>query len=175
MPLMTNTASQAQTVLACLRRHHFAVLSTSDASSIPASAGVSYGALQSDLVIYVMTRRNLQKARNIAENPQVSLVVPVARRLAWFLPPATMQLRGSAELLEWTDPGGTKVFQHFWLGRRILRGYRRSHRAGEHRICFIRITLDPVIHTYMLGTSLWKIWRQMESGSNRVVIDRPKP
>lgn len=172
---MTKTASHAQTLPACLRRQHFAVLSTSDAFSVPASAGVSYGASQSDLVIYVMARRNLQKARNIAENPQVSLVVPVARRLAWFLPPATMQLRGSAELLEWTDPDATKVSQHFWLGRRILRGYRRSHRAGEHRICFIRITLDPVIHTYMLETSLWKIWRQMESGSNRVMIDRPGP
>lgn len=96
MLLMTNTASKAQTLLACLRRQHFAVLSTSDASSIPASAGVSYGASQSDLVIYVMTRRNLQKARNIAEDPQVSLVVPVARRLAWFLPPATMQTRISS-------------------------------------------------------------------------------
>ena len=133
MPLMTKPASLAQTLLACLRQQHFAVLSTSDASSIPASAGVSYGASQSGLVIYVMTRRNLQKARNIAEDPQVSLVVPVARRLAWFLPPATMQLRGSAELLEWTDPGGTNVFQHFWLGRRILRAYRRSHRARGTR------------------------------------------
>lgn len=172
---MTGTASQAEVVLACLRRRHFAVVSTSDAASIPASAGVSYGASPSDPVIYVLTRRHLQKARNIAQNPRVSLVVPVDRRLAWFLPPATIQLRGTAELLSWTDPEGTAVFQRFWLGRRILHGYRRSHRAGEHRICFIRITLDPVVHTYMLGTRLWQIWRHMESGSNRVVIDRPGP
>lgn len=170
---MTVTASQAQSVLAHLRRHHFAVLSTSDASGIPASAGVSYGASSSDLVIYVMTRRNLQKARNIAENPNVSLVVPVPRRVTRFLPPATMQLRGSAELLEWDDPGGTAVFRRFWLGRRILHGYRRSRDAGERRICFIRITLEPVVHTYMLGTSVWQIWRRMESGTQRVVIDQP--
>lgn len=47
--------------------------------------------------------------------------------------------------------------------------------AQEHRICFIRITLDPVVHTYMLRTRLWQIWRHMESGTNRVVIDRPGP
>ena len=168
---MTDTTSQAQTS-AYLRRKHFAVLSTSDATGVPASAGVSYGASPADLVIYVMTRRHQQKARNIAQNPQVSLGVPVARRLG-FVPPATLQLRGTAELLEWTDPGGTTVFQHFWMGRRILQGYRRSHRAGEHRICFIRVTVDPVVHTYMLGTSLWQIWRRMESGADRVVLDRP--
>lgn len=126
---MTKTASHAQTLPACLRRQHFAVLSTSDAFSVPASAGVSYGASQSDLVICVMARRNCRRHGTSHREPQVSLVVPVARRLAWFLPPATMQLRGSAELLGWTDPDATKVFQHFWPGRRILRGYRRSHRA----------------------------------------------
>ncbi|MBI3691894.1 MAG: pyridoxamine 5'-phosphate oxidase family protein, partial [Mycolicibacterium aromaticivorans] len=107
-------------VQSCLRRHHFAVLSTTDLVGTPASAGVSYGISESGAVIYVMTRRHLQKARNIAANPQVSLVVPLARRLLWFLPPPTIQLRGYAELVDWTDEQATAAFRRFWLGRRIL-------------------------------------------------------
>ena len=98
-----------------------------------------------------MTRRHLQKARNIAANPAVSLVVPLMRRLLWFLPPPTIQLRGRAEILDWTDEDGTDVFSHFWMGRRILEAYRASHRRGETRICFLRITPDPVVNTYMVG------------------------
>ena len=86
-----------------MRRQHFAVLSTSDTAGHAASAGVTYGLAPSGAVMYVMTRRHLQKTRNIAANPAVSLVIPVARKLLWPVPPATIQLRGSAELRERTD------------------------------------------------------------------------
>lgn len=146
------------------------MLSTTDLVGTPASAGVSYGISESGAVIYVMTRRHLQKARNIAANPQVSLVVPLARRLLWFLPPPTIQLRGYAELVDWTDEQATAAFRRFWLGRRILHGYRRSYRRGESRICVIRITPSPVVHTYMVGSSIWQVRRRMESGAATVVV-----
>ena len=76
-------------VLSHLRTRDFAVLSTVSKESTPHSVGVNYGVSRPgrDLVIYVMTRRHLQKARNIAQNPSVSLVVPLTRRLLGFLPP----------------------------------------------------------------------------------------
>jgi hypothetical protein len=49
-----------------------------------------------DLALYVMTRRHLKKARNIAQSPRVALVVPLPRRFLQFVPPATIQLRGRA-------------------------------------------------------------------------------
>jgi hypothetical protein len=55
------------------------------------------------------------------------------------------------EILDWTDEDGTDVFRRFWMGRRILEGYRASHRRGETRICFLRITPDPLVSTYMVG------------------------
>jgi general stress protein 26 len=148
-------------VLSHLRKRDFAVLSTVGEGSKPHSAGVSYGVSRPgrDVVIYVMTRKHLQKARNIAQNPNVSLVIPLARRFLWFLPPPTIQLQGRAEIVDWTDEEGTDVFRRFWMGRRILRAYQESHRRGETRICFLKITPDPVVHTYMLGYSIW------ESGS----------
>lgn len=167
-------------VLSRLRAEHFAVLSTVGEEGEPHSAGVSFGVSGpgDGLAIYVMTRRHLLKARHIARNPKVSLVVPVVRRFLWFLPPATIQLHGRAEILDWTDEAGTRVFEGFWMGRRILEAYRKSHRRGETRICFLRITPDPAIRTYMVGYNIWEIRRRMEAGAARVEIPpayRPSP
>ena len=175
---MARTAGQAERrvtlelVLSQLRVQHFAALATVGDDGIPHSAGVSYGvsAPGDGLAIYVMTRRHLLKARNIARNPRVSLVVPVARRLLWFLPPATIQIHGRAEILDWTDEAGTHVFERFWLGRRILAAYRKSHDRGETRICFLRITPDPVVRTYMVGYGIWEVSRHMEAAAARVAI-----
>jgi general stress protein 26 len=158
-------------VLAALRNNHFAVLSTVGGNG-PHSAGVNYGLTIEGrgVFMYVMTRRHLRKARNIATNPAVSLVVPVPRRLLWFVPPGTIQLHGRAEILEWTDEAATKVFCRFWIGRRILRAYREAHHRGETRICFLRITLDPVVTTYMVGSSIWTAMRRMESAAGKIVL-----
>jgi Pyridoxamine 5'-phosphate oxidase len=159
-------------VLAELRDHTFAVLSTADEEGRPDSAGVNYGisVTGSGPVIYVMTRRHLRKARNIARNPNVALVVPLSRRLLWFLPPATIQLRGRAELVEWSDEVGTAVFRTFWVGRRILDAYSASRRRGDDRVCFIKITPDPLVRTYMVGYGIWELRNRMEAGAASVII-----
>jgi general stress protein 26 len=159
-------------VLSELCQNNFAVLSTVDAAGQPQSAGVTYGISPPGvpLCLYVMTRTHLAKARNIAANPRVALVVPIPRRLLWLLPPATIQLEGRAEILDWADASGTDAFGRFWLGRRILNAYRQARRRGETRVCFLRIMPDPVIHTYMVGRSLWEIARRMEAGAGTTVI-----
>jgi hypothetical protein len=161
-----------EAVLHHLRAHDFAVLSTVDDAGMPHSAGVNYGVSRPgrELALYVMTRRHLKKARNIARNPNVSLVVPLPRRFLWLLPPPTIQLHGRAQILEWTDPEGTAVFNRFWIGRRILEAYRASHQRGETRICFLKITPDPVISTYMVKCSIWRLRSHMELGAAKVMI-----
>ena len=72
--------------------------------------------------------------------------------LLWFLPPPTIQLHGQAQIVDWTDEEGTDVFRRFWMGRRILKAYRESHRRGETRICFLKITPDPVVYTTVSGS-----------------------
>jgi hypothetical protein len=74
-------------------------------------------------------------------------------------------LRGRAEILDWTDADGTNVFRGFWMGRQILSSYEKSRRTGETRVCFLRITLDPVIRTYGVGYSIWSIHRHMEAAA----------
>jgi general stress protein 26 len=160
-------------VLTELRRQHFAVLSTVDEHGTPHSAGVNYGVATDEggqIALYVMTRRHLRKARDIAANARVSMVVSVPRHFLWFLPPATIQLQGRAEILDWTDLKGTRVFESFFVGRRILDAYRAWNRRGENRICFLRITPDPVIATYMVGFSAWELRTRMEKGAGKVVL-----
>jgi hypothetical protein len=155
-----------------IRRQHFAVLSTSGRDGAPHSAGVSYGCTEpgDTFVIYIMTRRHLLKARNIESDPRVSLVIPVPRPVLTFLPPATIQLHGQAELLNWDDPIGTAVFEEFWLGRRILSEYREAREGGENRVCFVRIVSDTSVRSYLVGTRLWEMGRKMEAASAKVTL-----
>jgi nitroimidazol reductase NimA-like FMN-containing flavoprotein (pyridoxamine 5'-phosphate oxidase superfamily) len=159
-------------VLRQLRKRNFAVLTTVDEAGNPHAAGVNYGVSRPGrpFALYVMTRRHLKKARNIAQNPRVSVVIPMSRRLLWFLPPPTVQLRGRAEILDWNDTEGAEVFRHFWMGRRILKAYNESFQRGENRICFLKITPDTDISTYMVGYSVWEARKHMESASARVAI-----
>ena len=156
-----------------IRRQHFAVLSTVGRDGAPHSAGVSYGSTRAGdpFALYVMTRRHLLKARNIASDPRVSMVIPIPRTALTFLPPATIQLHGRAELLNWDDAAGTGVFEKFWMGRRILQGYRRAREDGETRVCFVKIIPDPKVHTYMVGYRIWELRRNMEAGSGNVTLN----
>lgn len=166
---MPKTHLTYATVLRAIRRQHFAVLATSDPAGRPASAGITYGVSGSGSAIYVMTRRHLQKARNVVANPRVSLVIPTPRRLLWWVPPGTIQLTGRAEVIDWTDQDATRVFSEFWLGRHIVDSYRGLHARGDSRIAFLRIELDPVIHTYMIGTSAWQVRNNMGAGASTVI------
>ena len=159
-------------VMGQIRRQHFAVLSTVGPDGAPHSAGVNYGSTRpgDDFAVYVMTRRHLLKARNIHTDPRVSLVIPIPRPVLSFLPPATIQLHGRAELLDWDDAAGNGVFETFWMGRRILHGYQRAREHGESRVCFVKIVPDPRVHTYRVGYHIWELRRNMERGSARITL-----
>lgn len=70
-PSASQRRATVEVVLRELRAHNFAVLSTVEDDGAPGSAGVNYGvsAPGRDLALYVMTRRHLKKARNIAAEP----------------------------------------------------------------------------------------------------------
>ena len=155
-----------------LRKRDFAVLSTVSAEGRPYSVAVNYGVSLpgAPFGIYLMTRRHLKKARNIVANPNVAFLVSFTRRLLWFLPPPSIHFQGKAEILDWKDEAGTGIFESFFMGRQILRKYRAANGRGEERICFVRITPDEEIFTYMVGYPVWEISKRMESGAVRVKI-----
>lgn len=159
-------------VLKELGRRSFGVLSTITRDRRSHSVGVVYGVSPPGrpLEIYVMTRTKLKKVRNILANPNVSFVVPLTRRLWSFLPPPCIQFQGKAEIIDWKDEVGVQAFKKFFVGRRILSMYDELHRRGERTVCFLRITPDPVIFTYMLDRSIWEMRQRMETGMEKVQI-----
>lgn len=158
------------TLLKELRQRHFAVLSTVDGQGRPHAVGVEYGVAPDGTAIYVMTRRHLKKARNIAANPHVALVVPLTRRLLWFLPPPCIQFQGTAEIVDRADAGGAETFKRFPVGRVILGMYEAAERRGETRVCFLRITPGPDVFAYAVGHSIWALIRRMEAGTAKVAV-----
>lgn len=155
-----------------LRQRDFGVLSTVTPEGRPHSVGVVYSVALPGrpFRLYVMTRRRLRKARNLVEKPNVSFVVPLTRRLLWFIPPPCVQFQGRAEVMDRDDPGGVETFRSFAMGRRILSMYEAFAKRGETGICFLRITPDPTMSTYMVGHSLRELMRRMETGIERVPV-----
>ena len=165
-------------VLNELRKRSFAVLSTADEDGRPHAVGVEYGVSPNGDAIYVMSRRQLKKVRNISANSHVAVTVPLTRRLLWFLPPPSIQFQGTAAILDQTDDEGIRTFNRFFMGRRILRMYEEFARRGETRVCFIRIVPAAEISTYMVGHSIFELMRRMEVGIGKVGVPpwyRPQP
>ena len=159
-----------EAILKELRKRSFAVLSTIDDQGMPRAVGIEYGVAPNGGAIYVMTRRHLKKARNIAGNPHVALAVPLTRRLLQFLPPPSIQFQATAEIVDQTNDEGRRTFETFFMGRRILKMYDEFARRGETRICFVRIVPGPEISTYMVGHSIWELSRRMEVGIGKVAV-----
>ena len=146
-----------------IAREHFAILATAGEDGSPHAAGVTYGAVVEDerLVLYIMSRRHLRKARDVERAPRVSLVIPIPRAILTFLPPATIQLSGRAELLPQEREAGLAAFRRFLLGRRIVASYEAMRDHGDRRVCFIRIVVDPAVRSYMVGSGLVQAARHM--------------
>ena len=168
--IVRSDISPFDAVVQRLRSRSFAVLGTSDEQARPHAAGVEYAMSRRGTSVFVMTRRHLRKARNIASNPHVSVVVPLTRRILWFLPPPCIQFDGIAEVVDRTDTEGLESFRSFLVGRKILRMYDEFERRGESRVCFIRIGFGSRISTYGVGTSIWSLIRRMEGGLKNIEV-----
>jgi general stress protein 26 len=136
--------------LRAIRRRSFAVLSTVSDAGFPHAAGVAYDTVGT--TIYVNTHRASRKARNVAANPRVALVVPV-RRLP-VGPPFNVQFQGRAEVLTMDDP---EISEHLGAGR--LSKITGHGELEEPDGCFLRIRPTGTLHTYGLGVSALAVAR----------------
>src|SRR5688572_19852914 len=83
-----------------LAKRSFCNLATVSAKGRPHVAGVLYQAVGTTL--YVSTSRESRKARNVADNTNVAVNVPI-RRVPVGGPPSTVQFQGQAEILPLDD------------------------------------------------------------------------
>jgi nitroimidazol reductase NimA-like FMN-containing flavoprotein (pyridoxamine 5'-phosphate oxidase superfamily) len=145
-----------------IHRHHFAVLSTVSPAGHPHAAGVSYCAV--DERLYVNTHRTSRKARNVAADGRVGVVIPV-RRLP-VGPPFNVQFQGTATLLAQDDPEITALLAH-----NELRGIVSHGELDEADGCFLRIEPTRRIHTYGIGVSVMAVARDpLHNGPRSITV-----
>lgn len=151
---------------ATLARRTYATLATTSPAGRPHAAGVAYAAVAGpDGVpeLYVSTDLDSRKARNVAANPHVGVVVAV-RRLP-VGPPATVQFQGTAEILDLDDPGLRALAATGAL--KAVTGHGELERAGA---CFLRIRPGRRLHTFGLGMSLIALLRDPLNAAGSVEL-----
>jgi len=147
---MTTIALQADVVSRLVAKRSFCTLATTSSADQPHAVGVLYATVGSTL--YVNTRRDSRKARNLADNPKVGVCIPI-RRLP-VGPPSSVQFQAIAEVLAVDDPHIAALVQ-----RDELKSITGHGELDDPDNCFLRITPTGRVNTYGLGMSLWKLMR----------------
>jgi hypothetical protein len=150
--IMTNTRQplaadpvQSRRIQRVLRRSSFCVVATTSTRGASHAAGVLYDYI--DGALYVHTMRSSRKARNIAANSRIGIVIPT-RRLP-VGPPFNVQFQATAELIAMDSPHITSLLDH-----RHLRSISGHGALNEPDGSFIRIVPTGTIHTYGIGVRL---------------------
>lgn len=141
---------QRRIALKAIEGKSYATLATSSQEHRPHVAGILYAAV--DGVLYISTGASSIKARNVRQNPQVAVCIPV-RKLP-VGPPFAVQFQGTAEILSQDDPNIRSLHD---TGR-----LKRVTSHGELELpggCFIRVTPGKRMSTYGLGVPLLDVIR----------------
>jgi len=131
-----------------VKKQQFAVLGTVSRKGQPLTTGIVYTVKGKHL--YITTGRSLQKARNIQNNPGVSLTVTIEKRipfLPWVkIPAATITFQGEATL-----HGPDEIEPHI---QKSLVGKLKLREEEKADQCFVRVKPERNFVTYGVGVSL---------------------
>jgi len=128
-----------------MAKRSFATLATTSVRGRSHVAGVLYEIV--DDVMYVSTLRSSRKARNVASNPYVGVVVPI-RRLP-VGPPSTVQFQTEATVLGTDDAEIRRLVEAGDL--KSITGHGELDLADS---CFLRIAVPSRLLTYGLGMKI---------------------
>lgn len=151
---------QARRVRKAVHSRSFAVLSTVSEAGFPHAAGVIYAPVGDEL--FVHTKRSSRKARNVASDGRVGVVVPV-RRLP-VGPPFTVQFQGRGEVLAMDDPAITRLVEDGRL--KAITGHGELDMPDG---CFLRIRPTGVVHSYGIGVPMLALRKDPIANGPRAV------
>jgi uncharacterized pyridoxamine 5'-phosphate oxidase family protein len=150
-------------VWAELEKHLFAVIGMVNAKNEARTAGVVYAVHEGKL--YLTTGKESWKARHIAQNPHVSVTVPIDKRipfLPWIkIPAATITFCGLAKMLEANEVGPDVL-------RSLFRGLEDDQELMA-AACIIEVKPVKDFITYGVGVSLMTM-RNPEKARGRVHV-----
>ena len=160
-----DTVKQRRKVGKVLESKHFATLATTSPAGRPHVAGVLYD--EADGALWVHTMRSSRKARSIAANPHVAVVIPFRKLPAG--PPYTLQFQGTAQLVDMHDPQVADL-----IARGELKTVSAHGTLDEPDGVFVRIVPNGTVHSYGLGVNPVELIRDpLHSGARSVRLEQP--
>lgn len=135
---------------AMIGKRSFCTLASASQDGHPHAAAVLYVAI--DDTLYVNTSRTSRKARNIADNPQVSVCIPIRR--VPIGPPSSVQFAADAAILTVDDPEIVRL-----VASRALRAITSHGELDQPDSCFLGIVPTSRFNTYGLGMPLRQLIR----------------
>lgn len=134
-----------------IRRNLFAVLGMVTAAGEARTVGIVYAV--SGETIYIVTDRDAWKARHVANNPHVSLTIPIAKQiplLPWIkIPAATITFAGTATLQDAASAPPEIL-------RALFRGMEEK-RSEVEKMCLIVVKPKGDFITYGVGVPLMQM------------------
>jgi general stress protein 26 len=134
-----------------IEKELFAVLGMVTAQGESRTVGIVY--IVRNRKLYIATGKETWKARHIRSNPNVSITIPIAKRIPvmpWIkIPAATITFSGKAKLLDVAE-----------VSQDILRGIYRDMADNQEMIadsCVIEVTPEKHFVTYGIGISLMQM------------------
>lgn len=131
-----------------IEKELFAVLGMVTAQGESRTVGIVY--IVRNRKLYIATGKDTWKARHIRNNPNVSITIPIAKRILvmpWMkIPAATITFSGKAQLIDVTD-----------VTQDILRGIFRGMADDQEMMadsCIIEVIPENDFVTYGIGISL---------------------
>lgn len=160
--LMSPALTSSQ-VWQALEKQIFAVLGMATANHETRTAGVVY--IIDNRKLYISSRQSAWKVRHIAQNPHVSVTVPIHKQipfLPWIkIPAATITFSGMAQIRSLTDLSPEIL-------AKIFHGAEKEPTAQES-FAVIEVTPEKEFITYGIGVSLSDM-RDTEKSRGRVPV-----
>ena len=157
------TQISSETIWEAIEKEMFAVLGMVTSKGEARTVGVVY--VVRDRKLYIGTNTDAWKTRHIAGNPNVSITIPIAKRipfLPWIkIPAATI-----------TFPGKARVIDGPEAPREILQAVFRGMAEDEQRVAessLIEVTPQKEFITYGVGIPLMQM-RDPKLARGRVAV-----
>jgi len=146
-----------------LNKQLFAVLGVVTKKNEARTVGIVY--IVEDGKLYISSKKQAWKVRHIAQNPHVSLTVPIHKRIPFMpwikIPSATITFSGQATLMAYSDVSAEII-------RKLFQGMEFS---AEEQADLRIIEVTPVgdFITYGVGVSMMEM-RDQEKARGRVAV-----
>ena len=154
----------AEQVWEAIEKELFGVIGMVTAGNEARTVGIVY--VVRNRRLYIGTNKDAWKAKHIAQNPHVSLTIPIHKRipiLPWIkIPAATITFCGVANILE---PGETPPE----IVKALYRGMAENEELMAES-CLIEVTPVKEFVTYGIGIPLMKM-RDPEQARGRAPVD----